>query len=677
MTGPVLPRSEESPARLWLAAALALVVAAGLAARWAHLQIVLHEGFARQALDNQIQLRPLEPPRGAIYDRGGNLLAGNNTLFSLEVSSDSAARALGKIDSLTDAVPVSEDAIAKLRAAAEAKVYKGVITLKEGLNEEEISAFLSVQFLFPEIVLRAELARNYPRGDLAAHVIGHVGRINEADKEKLLQSGEWRRRYNGAKFIGHAGSELINESTLRGHLGAQEAHVDAHGRVLARRVLRPARPGRDLHLTVDMSLQALAEKLLAGRRGAVAAMQVHTGEILALASSPRFDPNLFTFGISPEDWRRLNESEGRPLVHRAIHGQYAPGSTVKPLLALSALKRGWREEDYVYVSRGFFQLGARQRFHDWKEGGHGETGIAKSVIRSVNTFYNQLGHDVGIDELRRGLADFGLGAPTGIDLENEKGGILPSDAWKREHHGEQWYPGDTIAASVGQGYVLATPLQMARAMAMIANGGRRIIPRLSRGDSLLETKADGRIDLDAAHLEMIRDALSRVTRPGGTAPSVGRGAPYGIAGKTGTAQVARLQLDEAGNRIKNEDLPENLRDHAWFAGYAPAESPLLAVAALVENGGSGGRTAGPIVREIMDAWLTEAAPRIFAPETEGDVERELWDAEEVERFGESESGLESSLNLDFDSESGFDFDSGFGFDSGFDFDSESGLESES
>ena len=302
-----------------------------------HLQVTRHEGLARKALENQIQLRPLEPPRGAIYDRAGILLAGNNTLFSLEVSSDSAARVLGKIDSLTDAVPISADAADKLRAAAKSRVYKGVITLKEGLDENEISAFLSVQFLFPEVVLRAELAREYPRGELAAHVVGHVGRINESDKEKLVESGEWRRRYHGAKFIGRAGVELMNESTLRGALGAQEAHVDAHGRVLARRVLRPARPGRDLRLAMDARLQALAEKLLGGRRGAVAAMQVHTGEILALASSPRFDPNLFTFGISPNDWRRLNESEERPLVHRAIHGQYAPGSTVKPLLALAAL----------------------------------------------------------------------------------------------------------------------------------------------------------------------------------------------------------------------------------------------------------------------------------------------------------------------------------------------------
>ena len=632
MTDPAAPRREASPARLWLAAVLVLAVAAGLVARWVHLQVTRHEGLARKALENQIQLRPLEPPRGAIYDRAGILLAGNNTLFSLEVSSDSAGRVLGKIDSLTDAVPVSADAVEKLRAAAKSRVYKGVITLKEGLDENEISAFLSVQFLFPEVVLRAELAREYPRGELAAHVIGHVGRINEADKEKLVESGEWRRRYHGAKFIGRAGVELMNESTLRGALGAQEAHVDAHGRVLERRVLRPASPGRDLRLAMDMRLQTLAEKLLGGRRGAVAAIQVHTGEVLALASSPRFDPNLFTFGISPADWRRLNESEERPLVHRAIHGQYAPGSVVKPLLALSALQRGWLDADYTYMSRGYFQLGANQRFHDWKKGGHGKTDIAKSIIRSVNSFYNQLGHDVGMEELRLGLADFGLGAPTGIDLENEKSGILPSKAWKRAAYDQPWYPGDTIAASVGQGYLLATPLQMARAMAMIANGGRRVVPRVARGDSPAPAQTNGRIEFDPAHLALVRDALAKVTRPGGTSPAVGEGAAYGIAGKSGTAQVARLQLDEKGERIKNEDLPEKLRDHAWFAGYAPSDDPLVAVAALVENGGSGGRVAGPIVREMMDAWLALSAPRIFAPELEGDVEPELWDDEEKQRL---------------------------------------------
>ena len=610
----------ESNARLWLAALLAALAAAALVARWTHLQVVRHEGFAQQARDNQIQVRPLEPPRGGIYDRNGKPLAGNNTVFSLEVSSDSAARVLGKLDTLTSAISVPDGAVEKLRAAAQAKVYKGAVVLREGLNEGEISTFLSRQFLFPEIVLRAELARSYPLGDFAAHVIGHVGRINEDDLARLNQSGE-RKRYTGAKFIGRAGAELMNERELRGELGAQEAQVDAHGRVLARRVLRPASPGRDLHLTLDADLQALAEKLLAGKRGAAVAIQAHTGEVLALASSPRFDPNLFIFGVSPKEWKRLSESEGRPLVHRAIHGQYAPGSTVKPFLALSALQRGWRTPDYVYVSRGHFQLGTT-RFHDWKEGGHGETDIVKSVVRSVNTFYNQLAYEVGAVEMHNGMSDFGFGRKTGIDLENEKGGVAPSPEWKRAAFGEQWYPGDTVAASVGQGYVLATPLQLARAMAAIANGGRLVVPRVVRLSAGDEVQDDGRLEWDPAHLELIRGALAKVTRPGGTAPRVGRGAAYGVAGKTGTAQVARLQLDEDGKRIKNEDLPEHLRDHGWFAGYAPAENPIVAMAALVENGGSGGRTAGPIVRELMDAYLMKAAPRIFAPELEGELESE-------------------------------------------------------
>ena len=584
--------------RLWLFALFVAAAGGLLAWRWHNLQVERFHYFTRLAHDNQLSVLPVEPPRGLIYDRNGETLAQNETVYSLQVGSDFAAAVLGNLDTLRRIVRIPEDAVDKLAQTKDSRVYRGVITLREKLSEREIADFLGWQFLFPEIVLESELARRYPFGDSAGHVIGHVGRLNEDDVAKLKREGE-DAVYRGAKFIGKTGVELIYENILRGDLGVQEAQVDAHGRIYDRAMrLRPRR-GEDLHLVLDMRLQRIAESLLAGEAGAAVMMDVQDGALLALASSPRFDINNFVFGISPRDWRALNESEQKPLIHRAIYGQYAPGSTIKPFFALAALQNGWRDENYVYHSRGFFQLGDH-RFHDWKEGGHGKVDVARSIIRSVNTFYYELAHEVGIESMRDGLTPFGFGALSGVDLDNEKGGVLPDPEWKKKTYGKEWFPGETISSGVGQGYVQATPLQMAAAAAMIANGGRRVRPYLHRGRELQSVSAG---DFSPPHLQLVQDAMAAVTRPGGTAPGVGRGLEYGIAGKTGTAQVSRLRYDSEGQRIKNKDLPKNLRDHAWFVGYAPAELPKVAIAVMVENGGGGGSVAGPIARKIIDAYM--------------------------------------------------------------------------
>ncbi|MGI9298425.1 MAG: penicillin-binding protein 2 [Gammaproteobacteria bacterium] len=595
-------RAPPSRGRLWLFALFVAAAGGLLAWRWHNLQVERFQYYSRLAHDNQLSVLPVEPPRGLIYDRNGETLALNETVYSLKVGSDFAAAVLGNLDTLRRIIRIPGDAVEKLSQARGSRVYRGVITLREKLSEQEIADFLGWQFLFPEIVLESELARRYPLGDSAGHVIGHVGRLNDDDVKKLKREGA-ADAYRGAKFIGKTGVEFVYEDALRGALGVQEAQVDAHGRVFGRAMRRRPKRGGDLHLTLDMRLQRLAESLLAGDAGAAVMMDVEDGALLALASSPRFDVNNFVFGISPPRWRALNDSEQKPLIHRAIYGQYAPGSTIKPFFALAALRNGWRDENYVYYSRGFFRLGDH-RFHDWKEGGHGRVGVARSIIRSVNTFYYELAHEVGAEAMREGLAPFGFGAVSGVDLDNEKGGVLPDPQWKKKTYGKEWFPGETISAGVGQGYVQATPLQMAVAAAMIANGGRKLRPYLSRDRAPFSSAHE----FSPAHLQLVQDALAAVTRPGGTAPGVGRGAEYGIAGKTGTAQVSRLRYDADGNRVKNEDLPKKLRDHAWFVGYAPADAPRVAIAVMVENGGSGGRVAGPIARQMVDEYLAAYFP---------------------------------------------------------------------
>lgn len=585
---------------------LFLGVSATLLWRWSALQIDQHSHFSKLARENQIKLLPVEPPRGNIFDRNGVQLTENKGQFSLKVDSVFAAELLGKIDTLTTIIRVNNSAIKKMQQAQRSKLYRGEIILREKLEEQEVQDFIQWQFLFPEVVLFANLVRSYPYGDAAGHVVGYVGRINQAEADKLKKQGQYKN-YRAAKFIGKTGIEYIYEDTLRGTVGSQEAEVDAHGRIYQRELLTPPITGKDIYLSLDWRLQTLAENLLSGERGAVVLLDIYSGEVLVLASNPRFDGNQFVFGITQENWDKLNTSADKPLIHRAIYGQYAPGSVIKPFLGLSALQNQWRDLDYTYHSKGFFKIDEKHIFHDWKKGGHGKVDIEKSIVRSVNTFYYKLGYDVGIDAIHIALSKFGFGQESNLDLNNEKGGLLPNSEWKQKAHGKPWYLGDTISSSVGQGYVQMTPLQMARAMAMIANNGQLVQPYLYRQSSPSPPRVAA---FKPNYLQAIKQALEKVTQPGGTAYStVGQGAAYGIAGKTGTAQVSKLKYDEEGNRLKNEDLPKKLRDHAWFVGYAPLQGlPRVSIAVIVENGGSGGKVAGPIVRQVLDKYMELYAP---------------------------------------------------------------------
>ncbi|MBF2734762.1 MAG: penicillin-binding protein 2 [Betaproteobacteria bacterium AqS2] len=587
----------------------------GLVWRWHYLQVERYEHFEELAVDNQFALERVGPIRGLIRDRHGVALAENNTRYLVRVNSDNAARTLERLDELGAYLPLAPKAAAKLEEAARSPVYAGEIVISDYLRLEDLLRFIDVQHLHPEAVLDARLLRSYPHGDFAAHVIGHVGRINAGDVARLRE----RRRYQqyvGSDFIGKRGVEAMYETRLHGAPGLREVHIDAHGRVLDTLHRLSPTTGADLWLTLDGGLQQKAEELLEGKEGALVALEPYTGEILALASAPRFDVNDFIGGVTQKQWEELNSTErGAPMVHRAIYGQYAPGSTLKPFLALAALDEGWRTPDYIYRSTGVFALTPRHLFHDWKRGGHGEVDMRKSIVRSVNSYYYELAHEVGVDAMHDALARFGFGRPTRVDLDNERGGVLPTEAWKREAVGEPWYPGDTIPIGVGQGYIVATPLQLARAMAVIANGGDLVRPHVVAqvGGIRLRPGPEERGLFDPAHIALVRDALAQVTLPGGTAYSrVGKDSSYPIAGKTGTAQVARLRYDEDG-RVDNEDLPYRLRDHAWFVGFAPAYNPRIVVAALVEHGGSGGRAAGPLVRALMDHYLLERRGMRFGP----------------------------------------------------------------
>ena len=584
---------------------LALAASSALVWRWYHLQIERFSHFKLLSEENQVALQQVGPIRGRIFDRNGVLLADNDIRYQVRVNSDNAEYILNSLGDLQTFLPLEEKTAGKLEEAAATSVYTGDILLADYLTEPAVVRFIDVQQDYPEVVLDAKVVRTYPQGESAVHLIGHVGRINPDDVARLKNQGKWRS-YIGSEFIGKRGIEVAYETRLHGKPGLREVNIDAHGRVLETLQRLAPTSGADVWLTIDYDLQRKAEQLLTGWEGAVVALNPYNGAVLALASAPRFNNNTFIGGFNQQQWDWLNSREnGTPLVHRAIYGQYAPGSAIKPFFALAALKHGWRDKDYTFHSTGVFHLTPRHKFHDWKAGGHGTVDLSKSIIRSVNSFYYQLAHDVGVDQLQVGLSEFGFGQMTRIDLGGERAGLVPTEKWKQQELGERWYPGDTIPLGVGQGYLEVTPLQLAKAMAIIANGGYDVTPHLVSkvGGIRLGPAAGSEALFQPEHLRIVRDALAKVTQPGGTAYSrVGKDSLYPIAGKTGTAQVAQLSYTQ-GRRVKNEELPKQLRDHAWFVGFAPAYNPRIVVATIVEHGGSGGVAAGPVVRALMDEYL--------------------------------------------------------------------------
>ncbi len=600
--------------RLKAGAAFVALLACVLLAREFYLQIVQRDYYVGRAENNRISLVPTAPNRGLILDRNGRILAENYSAYTLEVKRGQTLDLETTLAEVGRLIEITPGQLRRFRRLlAESHEFESV-PLKSKLSDEEVALLAAHRYRLPGIEVKARLFRNYRAGPGMAHVVGFIGRINDRDLKHLRESGR-EQDYRGSVHVGKTGLEQSYERVLHGRTGFDQMETDASGRAM--RVLSRIAPvpGKDLRLHLDLELQAVAEHAFGDYLGGLVALDPNTGGVLALVSQPGFDPNLFIDGIDPETWKALNESPERPMVNRALRGVYPPGSTIKPLMAMAGLELGLRTPSDSIADPGYFSLpNSRHQFRDWKKGGHGTVDLRKSIAQSCDVYYYRLAKDMGIDRMHDYLAQFGLGETSGIDLEGESSGLLPSRGWKQRRFKQEWFPGETVIAGIGQGYHLATPLQLATATAMLANGGKRIEPRLvqalrdpvSRAWQAQPAVVRGQLDFDPKNLEAVRAGMMDVTRPGGTAAVAAAGAPYAIAGKTGTAQVVGIKQ---GARYDASRLARRYRDHALFIAYAPAEKPTIAVAVMVENGEHGSSTAAPIARAVFDYYLTGKRPR--------------------------------------------------------------------
>ncbi|MCK7592082.1 penicillin-binding protein 2 [Pseudomarimonas salicorniae] len=575
-----------------------------LGGRYFTLQILQHEALSARADQNRIKLRPLVPARGRIYDRNGVLLADNVPAYRLELVPEQVEDLEATLAGLGEVIPLSADELERFHDARRGQRRFHPIPVKLRLSEAEVAAFAVNRHRFPGVDVAPYLTRRYLQGPDFAHVLGYVGRIDRQDAAELDPD-----RYAGATHIGKAGIERFYESRLHGEVGFEQVEVNAEGRVL--RVLRaePAESGETLYLSIDAALQAATVAAFEGQHGAAVAIDPRTGEVLALVSLPSYDPNLFVNGISRGDYAAL-QVPSRPLYNRALLGGYEPGSTLKPFVGLAAMELGVMRPEQTVLSVGAYKLpGLQREYRDWRRGGHGRVDLREALAQSVNTYFFQAAVELGIDRMSGYLSRFGFGSPSGIDLIGEASGILPTRGWKQAARNEPWYLGETVIAGIGQGFWVTTPLQLVRATAALADDGRLRTPRLLRetqrvysGERIVEARPDPvDLQLHAEHLEAVRDGLVAVMHsPTGTAREAARDAGYLIAGKTGTAQRVSRRTDEA---IDLDSLPFHLRHRALFIGYAPAQAPTIALAVVVESGGSGSRAAAPVARRIFDAWL--------------------------------------------------------------------------
>ncbi len=596
-----------------------------LAGRMYQLQVIEHDVYRTLSDKNRVQVQSVAPPRGLVYDRNDVLLAENRPVFSVTLVPeriDQLDQTLARLESIID---ISEEDLERFRRRLnEPRRPFQEMPLRYDLTETEIARLAVVRHQLPGVEVSAELVRYYPYSELTSHVLGFVGRINREELQRIDPVN-----YAGTNYIGKSGIERFYEQTLHGQVGYQHVETNARGRVL--RVLERENPvpGEDLKLHLDMRLQQLAFELLDGRRGAIIAIEPDTGGILALASVPGFDANKFVTGISVADYQELSTSPDKPLFNRALRGQYPPGSTMKPMLAIAALDSGATTRDKTIWDPGYYQInGSGRRYRDWKRTGHGWVDLNDSIAESCDIYFYDVAVEMGVDTMESYLAQFGFGEDATLDVSGALSGLLPSRDWKRAMRNEPWYPGDSVNMGIGQGFMLATPLQLATATAVIANRGRWIEPRLLRdikGDrSVIDVLPLG--DHSTLSLknpddwEYVVDAMEDVMHGAkGTARAVGRGADYRMAGKTGTAQVFSLEEDE---EYDAEEIRERLRDHAMFVGFAPSDDPKIVVSVIVENGGGGSSTAAPVARAMFDAWLNEfatdeAAPQISAAGGEG------------------------------------------------------------
>ncbi|TFH12298.1 MAG: penicillin-binding protein 2 [Nitrosomonadales bacterium] len=605
--------------RLAISAGFVLFLFLLLLARFYYLQVLESEHYHTLAEDNRIFLSPVVPNRGLILDRNGEVLAENYSAYTLEIVPNKFTDLEATINKLATVIPIEEVDRRRFKKLREDNAKFESLPIRTRLSEEEVARFAANSYLFPGVELKARLFRRYPKEKSASHVLGYISRINNNDLVKL-EADEVLANYKGTNHIGKLGIEQSYEKELHGIAGFEEIETDSAGRKI--RVLSRTQPvsGNDLTLTLDAKLQEIAEKAFGDRRGALVAIDPSNGDVLAFVSKPGFDLNLFVNGIDFTNWDLLNNSIDRPLNNRALRGVYPPGSTFKPFMALAGLELNLRTPQHTISDPGYFQLpGSSRHYRDWKAGGHGRVNLHKSLVVSCDTYYYELANDLGIDNISKFMGQFGLGKKTGIDIEGESAGLLPSQEWKMSRHKERWWPGDTISIGIGQGYNLATPLQLAFATTIIANKGSAFRPRLvkrirnSKAGETLEIAPQllYTLHLNPDNLEIVRNALKDVTQPGGTAAAAGAGASYTFAGKTGTSQVIGMKQNE---KYDEKNINDRHRDHALFIAYAPTENPSIALSVLVENGGHGGSSAAPIARIVLDYFLLGKLPPVNTAE---------------------------------------------------------------
>jgi penicillin-binding protein 2 len=599
--------------RLTFASVVILICLGLLLFRFLYLQIYQYTYFQTLAENNRISLVPIVPNRGLILDRNGEILAHNFFAYTLEITPSKAGDVEDTIQRIGQIIEITQEdkkQFRKLRAQGHG--FESV-PIRRHLNEIEAAKFAANKYQFPGVEIRSRLFRQYPHGDMGVHMIGYMGRINEHDVA-VLEKENVISNYKGSDHIGKGGIEQFYEQSLHGKTGFQQVEVDANGQAIRVLANTPPVPGDNLTLSVDSKMQEIAEDAFGHRRGALVAMDPKTGEILSYVSMPTFDPNVFVDGIDSDTWKTLNESLDRPLINRPIYGQYPPGSTFKPFVALAGLEDGKRTPPFSISDPGYYALaGSSHHYRDWKPEGHGTVDIQKAITVSCDTFFYGLALDLGIEKLANFVGHFGFGKKTGIDLAGEVSGLLPTPDWKWKKWKQKWYQGETVIVGIGQGYTLVTPLQLAQAVSTLANNGVAMQPHLVKSIFSSETgqttvippvKMD-EIAVNPDNLSIVRNGMMNVTQPGGTAASVGAGATYHIAAKTGTAQVVGIKQ---GAKYNAGAIDERHRDHALFIAFAPAEDPKIAVAVIVENGGHGGSAAGPIARKVMDYYLLGKIP---------------------------------------------------------------------
>ncbi|MBF8660038.1 penicillin-binding protein 2 [Pseudomonas putida] len=622
MSQPIRLKDHEKDARLVrnrvvVGAVAVMLLICVLIARLYYLQIIQYDYHSTLSENNRVHVQPIPPTRGLIFDRNGVVIADNRPSFSLSMTRERAGDWQQVLDSIVEILELTPDdrALFEKRMRQGRRPFEPVPILFE-LNEEQIARVAVNQFRLPGVEVVAQLVRHYPQGAHFAHSVGYVGRINEKELKTLDPVN-----YSGTHHIGKTGIERFYEATLHGQVGYEEVETNARGRVL--RVLKRTdpKPGKDIVLSLDIKLQEAAEVALAGRRGAVVALDPRTGEVLAMVSQPSFDPNLFVTGISFKAYAELRDSIDRPLFNRILRGLYPPGSTIKPAVAIAGLDSGAVTPSSRVFDPGYYQLpNYDHKYRNWNRSGDGWVDLDTAIMRSNDTYFYDLAHKMGIDRLSSYMNKFGIGQRVSLDMFEESAGLMPSREWKRATRRQAWFPGETLILGIGQGYMQATPLQLAQATALIANKGVWNRPHLAKtieGEPPVDENPMPDIVLrDKADWARVTHGMEQVMHGArGTARKAAIGAQYRIAGKSGTAQVVAIKQGEKYDRNK---LQERHRDHALFVAFAPADDPKIVVSVMVENGESGSGVAAPVVRQIMDAWLLDENGRLkpeLAPAT--------------------------------------------------------------